>query len=131
MVYNNCRIHSVQDGSFLSNPVAMKSLTEEGFSPFRLKIYENQISIKDINIRWENSPKKWNFLLFLPAKLPLIDDTQWGAGRKPRSHLSYFPIKCCPALSLWISSAQTFYCTAPTHVIPAVKLDRMFIDYFL
>ena len=48
-----------------------------------------------------------------PPVDPLIDDTQWGVGWKPRSHLSYFPIKChCPARPLQICSALHFI--APT-----------------
>ena len=48
-----------------------------------------------------------------PPVDPLTDDTQWGVGWKPRSHLSYFPIKChCPARPLQICSALHFI--APT-----------------
>ena len=48
-----------------------------------------------------------------PPVDPLTDDTQWGVGWKPRSHLSYFPIKChWPARPLQICSALHFI--APT-----------------
>ena len=66
-----------------------------------------------------------------PPVEPLIDDTQWGAvGGNLVPTCLIFQLNATarsPSLDLL---RLTFYCTAPTHVIPAVKVDRMFIDYY-
>ena len=55
-------------------------------------------------------------LTFFPAK-PLIDDTQQGAGRIPRSHLSYFPIK----LSLFRSAPPYILLQRPNTCEPSCE----------
>ena len=62
-------------------------------------------------------------LTFFLAK-PLINDTQQGAGRIPRSHLSYFPIK----LSLFRSAPPYILLQRPNTCEPSCESGGWLYD---